>query len=123
MILPGETEAGTAGTQPCRGIARWAHRDDARGVRTRSQPPTPKKIPQRFAAGSLLLQVAEECLSFFQQWCLSVTIQEKGMFEKLFQHWCGPPCPRLMLDDGSDNNAYSVCSEPDCRDLAERWRE
>jgi hypothetical protein len=31
MILPGETEAGTAGTQPCRGISRWAHRDDERG--------------------------------------------------------------------------------------------
>jgi hypothetical protein len=28
MILPGETEAGTAGTQPCRGISRWARRDD-----------------------------------------------------------------------------------------------
>src|SRR5580700_10235493 len=26
--LPGETEAGTAGTQPCRGISRWAHRAD-----------------------------------------------------------------------------------------------
>jgi hypothetical protein len=31
MILPSETEAGTAGMQPCRGIARWAHRDDADG--------------------------------------------------------------------------------------------
>ena len=30
MILPGETEAGTAGTQPCRGIAWRAHRDDDR---------------------------------------------------------------------------------------------
>jgi len=29
MILPGETEAGSAGMQPCRGIARRAHRDDA----------------------------------------------------------------------------------------------
>ena len=28
MILPGETEAGSAGMQPRRGIARWAHRDD-----------------------------------------------------------------------------------------------
>ena len=28
MILPGETEAGSAGMQPCRGIAWWAHRDD-----------------------------------------------------------------------------------------------
>jgi len=28
MTLPGETEAGSAGTQPCRGIAWWAHRDD-----------------------------------------------------------------------------------------------
>ncbi len=28
MILPGETEAGSAVTQPCRGIAWWAHRND-----------------------------------------------------------------------------------------------
>jgi hypothetical protein len=33
MILPGETEAGTAGTQPRRGIAWWAHRDDERAER------------------------------------------------------------------------------------------
>lgn len=32
MALPGETEAGSAGTQPCRGIAWRAHRDD-RGAR------------------------------------------------------------------------------------------
>ena len=29
--LPGETEAGSAGKQPCRGIARRAHRDDDHG--------------------------------------------------------------------------------------------
>jgi cyclic pyranopterin phosphate synthase len=28
MILPGETAAGSAGTQPCRGIAWLGHRDD-----------------------------------------------------------------------------------------------
>ena len=28
MILPGETEAGSAGMHPCRGIAWRAHRDD-----------------------------------------------------------------------------------------------
>src|ERR1035437_5442835 len=28
MILPGKTEAGSAGMQQCRGIAWWAHRDD-----------------------------------------------------------------------------------------------
>ena len=28
MALPGETEAGSAGMQPRRGIAWWAHRDD-----------------------------------------------------------------------------------------------
>jgi hypothetical protein len=28
MILPGETEAGFAGTQPCRGLAWWAPRND-----------------------------------------------------------------------------------------------
>ena len=32
------------------------------------------KVPQRLAADALLLQVAEERLSFFQQRCLSVTI-------------------------------------------------
>ncbi len=30
MHSPGETEAGSAGMQPCRGIAWWAHRDDDR---------------------------------------------------------------------------------------------
>src|ERR1035437_5848353 len=31
MTLPGEAEAGSAGMQPCRGIAWWAHRDDVAG--------------------------------------------------------------------------------------------
>ena len=31
MTLPGETEAGSAGMHPCRGIAWWAHRDDVAG--------------------------------------------------------------------------------------------
>ena len=30
MNLRGETEAGHAGTQPCRGLAWWADRDDER---------------------------------------------------------------------------------------------
>ncbi|HEX4808567.1 MAG TPA: integrase core domain-containing protein [Bryobacteraceae bacterium] len=58
MILPGETEAGFAGMQPCRGINRWAHRDDA-GEREKSlfalfpkahrigRPPHALKIPAR----------------------------------------------------------------------------
>ena len=33
MTLPGETEAGSAGMQPCRGIAWWAHRDDVAWAR------------------------------------------------------------------------------------------
>jgi len=32
MTLPGETEAGSAGMQPCRGITWWAHRDDDRSA-------------------------------------------------------------------------------------------
>jgi hypothetical protein len=33
MASPGETEAGSAGMQPGRGIAWWAHRDDVeRGI-------------------------------------------------------------------------------------------
>src|ERR1017187_8534546 len=31
MTLPGKTEAGSTGMQPCRGIAWWAHRDDVAG--------------------------------------------------------------------------------------------
>ena len=29
MTMPGKTEAGSRGIEPCRGIAWWAHRDDA----------------------------------------------------------------------------------------------
>ena len=63
MALPGETEAGTAGTQPCRGIAWWAHRDDAGGRGSRlsrssqnhigSVDPDALKIPARRAECSL----------------------------------------------------------------------
>ena len=62
MILPGETEAGTAGTQPCRGISRWAHRDDERGRESSflrrptsigSKDPHALKTPARRAEYSL----------------------------------------------------------------------
>jgi len=33
MNLPGETEAGPAGMQPCRGIIWWAHRETMIGQR------------------------------------------------------------------------------------------
>ena len=67
MILPGETEAGTAGTQPCRGISRWAHRDDERGRESSflrrptsvgSKDPHASKIPARRAEYSLTENVA-----------------------------------------------------------------
>jgi hypothetical protein len=67
MILPGETEAGTAGTQPCRGIVRWAHRDDERGredsflrrpTSIGSKDPHALKIPARRAEYSLTENVA-----------------------------------------------------------------
>ena len=67
MTLPDETESGTAGTQPCRGIARWAHRDDEQ-CREDSflRPPNPHrieiphalKIPARRAEYSLTENVA-----------------------------------------------------------------
>jgi hypothetical protein len=63
MILPGETEAGTAGTQPCRGISRWAHRDDEPGregsflrrpnLHRIRKTPSALKIPARRAEHSL----------------------------------------------------------------------
>lgn len=59
---PGETEAGTAGMQPCRGIARRAHRDDdRRREETTASPaatvigsidPNALKIPARRAESS-----------------------------------------------------------------------
>jgi hypothetical protein len=59
MALPGETEAGSAGTQPCRGIAWRAHRDDVAGRESRllrsaqnhigSVDPDALKIPARRA--------------------------------------------------------------------------
>ena len=63
MSLPGETEAGSAGMQPCRGIAWWAHRDDDRGRGSSplalfqnyigSKDPHALKIPARRAECSL----------------------------------------------------------------------
>lgn len=63
MILPGETEAGSAGMQPCRGIAWWAHRDDDRERGSSplalfqncigSKDPHALKIPARRAECSL----------------------------------------------------------------------
>ena len=63
MISPGETEAGTAGMQPCRGITWRAHRDDDRSaeaplLRSSRTPigsvdPDALKIPARTAECSL----------------------------------------------------------------------
>jgi hypothetical protein len=63
MTLPGETEAGSAGKQPCRGIAWWAHRDDENGACELHSAPLPDsigsvdpdalKIPARRAESSL----------------------------------------------------------------------
>src|SRR5271166_2605299 len=63
MIVPGKTEAGSAGMQPCRGIAWRAHRDDVheRGSspyalvprRIGSVDPDALKIPARRAEYSL----------------------------------------------------------------------
>jgi hypothetical protein len=63
MILPGETEAGSAAMQPCRGIAWWAHRDDDRKRGTHlprssqnhigSEDPNALKIPARRAEFTL----------------------------------------------------------------------
>ena len=63
MTLPGETEAGSAGRQPCRGITWRAHRDDDRSAEIRlprsskyhigSVDPNALKIPARRAEFTL----------------------------------------------------------------------
>src|SRR4051794_21859155 len=63
MTVPGETEAGSAGMQPCRGITWRAHRDDDRGAEASlprsskehigSVDPDALKIPARRAECSL----------------------------------------------------------------------
>ena len=73
MALPGETEAGSAGKQPCRGIARRAHRDDDHGrgsPLSRSSPnpigsidPDALKIPARRAASTLTRSVRSPVLA------------------------------------------------------------
>src|SRR5205085_9431360 len=63
MTVPGETEAGSAGMQPCRGITWRAHRDDDRSAEVPllrssknqigSVDPDASKIPARRAECSL----------------------------------------------------------------------
>ena len=50
-------------------------------------------------------------LMFSQQRRLSVTIQEKRMFEKLLQHWSDPLCSRPMLDDRFDSGGSSYVQQ------------
>ena len=61
--MPGETEAGSAEMQPCRGITWWAHRDDEWGAEASllrsasnhigSIDPHALKIPARRAESSV----------------------------------------------------------------------
>jgi hypothetical protein len=44
ITVPGETEAGSAGMRPCRGIAWWAHRDDVVGTSEFRSTPLPHSI-------------------------------------------------------------------------------
>lgn len=63
ITLPGETEAGSAGKRPCRGIAWWAHRNDDWSVELSllrssksligSVDPDALKIPARRAESTL----------------------------------------------------------------------
>jgi len=80
MILPGETEAGSAGMQPCRGITWWAHRDDDRERGTHllrssqnhigSKDPDALKIPARRAEYSLTENVASPFQAEPRQVCI-----------------------------------------------------
>ena len=73
MALPGETEAGSAGKQPCRGIVRRAHRDDDHGCGNErlaptlhpigSKDPDALKIPARRAASTLTRSVRSPVLA------------------------------------------------------------
>jgi hypothetical protein len=64
MIFPGETEAGSAGTQPCRGIAWWAHRclenprPEGRNTHQRRAPSLHFRLNQHRSAALSLLQRA-----------------------------------------------------------------
>ena len=82
MALPGETEAGSAGKQPCPGIVRRAHRDDDHGRGNErlaptlhpigSKDPDALKIPARRAASTLTRSVRSPVLADPAQVHLSV---------------------------------------------------
>ena len=73
MALPGETEAGSAGKQPCPGIVRRAHRNDDHGRGNErlaptlhpigSKDPDALKIPARRAASTLTRSVCSPVLA------------------------------------------------------------
>jgi hypothetical protein len=67
MILPDETKAGTAGTQPCLAISRWAPRDDERGVLAppnlhRIERPHALKTPIRRAESTSIARARYELM-------------------------------------------------------------
>ncbi len=99
IILPGETEAGTAVTQPSRGISRWAHRDDERGredsfsrrpTSIGSKDPQALKIPARRAEYSL----TENVTSPFQAEPRQIKVYDARRVI------CGPGCLGIICRHG-----------------------
>jgi hypothetical protein len=88
MILPGETEAGSAGMQPCRGIPWWAHRDDDRERGNKllalpspiieSKDPDALKIPARRAEFTLTENASSPVHAEPEQAYIEVTESGKG---------------------------------------------
>jgi hypothetical protein len=78
MTLPGETEAGSAGMHPCRGITWWAHRDDERSaeaslLRSSRKPigsvdPYALKIPARRAERFFTQDAPKSPLTATEHW-------------------------------------------------------
>lgn len=110
MTVPGETEAGSRGKQPCRGIAWWAHRDDEAGARGQDPTPLPKvigskdpdalKIPARRAEYSLTENAASPFPAEPAQW-------DNQLF--------GPLRRLQQNDEGRDRPPHSETAEqPGC---------
>lgn len=117
LSVPGEAEAGSAGTQPRRGIARWAHRNDEKGARScdfalhrrshRTIDPHASENPGGLGAGPQVKRSRQYLVVFLRR-CVSTVEQWRGRESSKVPHATGRPDRRSSSISDFKRQKFSV---------------
>ena len=117
LSVPGEAEAGSAGTQPCRGIAWWAHRYDENEARSddfaprlqshRTIDPHASENPGGLGAGPQIKRSQQYLVGFLRR-CVSTVEQWRGRESSKVPHAMGRPDRRSSSISDFKRQKFSV---------------